>query len=250
MATLTHPTRASAGPAPGRGRAGLDLAAGLAPLLAVAVTTRAMFHLPASYLAETVGLYGVVAALVIWFVPAAPSRHGLGAANRVTLVRATLLLPVAALVLQPAILSDAGYWWIIGVSTIAMIVDGMDGWMARRTGTTDFGARFDMELDAFLMLALSVLVWLGEKVGPWVILIGALRYLFVAAGWLWPALAAELPPSLRRKTICVVQDVVLLVCLGPIIPSALASGAAAAALAGLVYSFCVDARWLMRRASA
>ena len=68
-----------------------------------------------------------------------------------------------------------------------------------------FRARLDMELDAFLLLALGVLVWLSGKVGAWVILIGALRYLFVAGGWVWPPLQATLPSSQRRKTICVIQ---------------------------------------------
>ena len=78
------------------------------------------------------------------------------------------------------------------------------------------------------------------------LLIGALRYLYVGASWWWRALRAELPPSGRRKTICVVQGIVLLVCLGPIIPRALSFPLAGAALILLVYSFAVDVIWLAR----
>ena len=39
----------------------------------------------------------------------------------------------------------------------ALALDGVDGQVARRTGTaSELGARFDMEVDAFLILVLSV----------------------------------------------------------------------------------------------
>ena len=213
----------------------------------MATATWWLLDLPTSYLVQVLALYALLAATILWSVPVDLPGQGLGAANRVTLGRATLLLPVTALVLQPSPPGDSGYWWVIVVTTGAMILDGVDGWVARRTGTsTAFGARFDMELDAFLLLALAVLVWLSGKVGPWVILIGAIRYLFVVGGWVWPFLQATLPPSRRRRTVCVVQGVVLLVCLGPIVSSALATGAAAGAFALLVYSFVADVQWLRR----
>jgi phosphatidylglycerophosphate synthase len=165
----------------------------------------------------------------------------------VTLLRATLVLPVVALTLRPGPFADGGYWWIIGISTLAMVLDGVDGVVARRTRTESaFGARFDMEVDALLLLALSWLVWQSGKAGPWVLLIGALRYMFVLAGQPWPALRRELPPSLRRKIVCVVQGVALLVCLGPIIPRVMATVVAGAALLLLVYSFAVDV-WILVR---
>jgi phosphatidylglycerophosphate synthase len=151
------------------------------------------------------------------------------------------------LTLQPGVLVlERAYWWIIALGTVAMVLDRTDGRVARRTGTTStFGARFDMELDAFLLLALSVLVWQSGKVGAWVILIGALRYLFVVGGLFWSVLAGELPSSERRKIVCAVEGVALLVCLGPIVPASLAGVVAAGALAALGYSFAVDVRWLL-----
>ena len=48
---------------------------------------------------------------------------------------------------------------LIGLTVPALILDAVDGWLARRTRTaTELGARFDMEVDAFLILALSVFV--------------------------------------------------------------------------------------------
>ena len=71
-------------------------------------------------------------------------------------------------------------------------------------------------------------------------------YGFVAGAWAIPALRRPLPESFRRKAVCVVQGVALLVALGPIIPSAISSFVCAVALAALTWSFAVDVRWLMR----
>ena len=228
---------------------GPDLAAGLPLLLAVALATSRLAGLPAAYLLQAAALYALLAALVVRHAPDALPGRGLGPANRITLGRAALALAIMPLALRPGPLGAPVYWWIIGVSTAAMVLDGFDGWAARRTGTaTPFGARFDVELDAALLMALSVLVWRSGAAGPWVLLIGGLRYLFVAAGRSWPALRGALPPRRRRKVIAVVQGVALLVALGPIIPPWLAAGGTAGALALLVWSFAVDVRWLLRHA--
>jgi len=239
--------RSSGGPTrhPTRHGAGTDLLAGLLPLAAVAGSAVWLLGLPRSYLVESATVYAALAAGILLLLPASQLRRGLGAANRVTLGRAALAVPVATLILHPAAHGTAAHWWIIGVSTMALVLDGVDGWVARRTGTaTPFGARLDMELDAALILALSVLVWQGGRAGAWVLLVGALRYLFVAAGVVWPFLRGELPPSRRRRVVCVVQGVVLLVALGPIIPSGMAAAVAALGLALLLYSFAADILWL------
>ena len=195
----------------------------------------------------TAGLYLGLAGLILRGLPDRLPGRGLGPPNRITLARAALVLPVAAFLVPAASLNTASLWWIVGASTLALTLDGLDGRVARKTGaSTSFGARFDMELDAFLLLVLSVLVWQSGQVGPWVILIGALRYLFVVAGQLWPVLRGDLPESFRRKTVCVVQGVALLVALGPIIPGWLAGLSAGVALFLLVYSFGVDTIWLVR----
>ncbi|MEX2047653.1 MAG: CDP-alcohol phosphatidyltransferase family protein [Chloroflexota bacterium] len=238
----------SGAPAPGGVRgASLDLAAGGGLALATVAGSSLLLGLPASYVLAGVALYAALAALVLRTLPAGAPGPGVGAANRVTLGRAALATPVFALSVWAAPLGARGAWLVIAVSTTVMLLDGLDGRVARRTGSASaFGARFDMELDAALLLALSVLVWRSEKVGAWVLLIGLMRYAFVAASWRWPALAAELPPSLRRKVVCVVQGVVLLVALGPIIPAGMAVAVTALGLASLAWSFAVDVRWALR----
>lgn len=235
-------TRRSTGPL----RALADLAFGLLPLAACAFTTSRLLDLSLQYFADVLGTYALMAALVVRGLPPDLPPPGLGAANQITLVRATLVMPMAGLTLQPAALTAETLWWIVAISIVAVALDGVDGMVARRRGQeTRFGARFDMELDAFLMLVLSVLVWRTGRVDAWVLSIGALRYLFVAAGRLCPLLTADLPASLRRKAICVVQGVALIVCLAPIVPPELAIRAAAGALALLVCSFAVDVVWLI-----
>jgi len=77
-----------------------------------------------------------------------------------------------------------------------------------------------------------------------VLAIGLLRYGFVLAGWLLPWLRHPLPPNRRRKQICALQGVTLLLCLLPPVGALVASGAAALALTVLVASFARDVRWL------
>jgi phosphatidylglycerophosphate synthase len=166
-------------------------------------------------------------------------------ANQITFARALLVAGLASLVSRPATPTLA--WSVVLIATVAALLDGVDGWVARRTGTVSaFGSRFDMETDAALILVLAILVWSYGKAGPWVLLSGLLRYLFVAAGWLWPWMRAPLASSVRGKVICVVQIAALIVAMVPTISPPASSLVAAGALLALSYSFVVDTlrlRW-------
>jgi phosphatidylglycerophosphate synthase len=164
-------------------------------------------------------------------------------ANLVTAGRALLVAVVA--VIGVAWPTPAGAWAVVAIGTVAAVLDLADGWLARRTGTASpFGARFDLETDAALVLVLSALVWRFGVTGPWVLASGLMRYAFVAAAAPLPWLARPLPPRRRRQAVCVVQIVALLVALGPIVPPVLAWLVAAAGLATLTWSFAVDVAWL------
>jgi len=168
-----------------------------------------------------------------------------GAANYVTMFRAMAMALVAALIGEPG--SARLIWFTIAIVTLVAVLDGADGWLARRSGMeSGFGARFDMETDAALILVLSVLVWRHDKAGGWVLMCGLMRYLFVGAGWLVPWLAAPLRPTRRAKTVAVVQYIGLGVALAPIIVPPFSTGVAAVTLAALGWSFAVDVMWLCR----
>jgi phosphatidylglycerophosphate synthase len=174
-----------------------------------------------------------------------PRRDKLGPANGVTALRAVLVALTAGLVAVPTM---AGVLWsAVGLATVAALLDGVDGWLARRTHTTSaFGARFDMETDAALILVLSVLVWQHDKAGAWVLLCGLMRYGFVTAGWVVPWLARPLRSTWRGKTVAVGQVVGLNVALAPIVPPPFSTIVAAVTLAALAWSFAVDVVWMAR----
>lgn len=169
-----------------------------------------------------------------------------GWANRVTLLRAVFVAFLAALVPFPQLLS--GFVWLYAVlSLLVLVLDGVDGGIARATrSTTAFGARFDMELDAFFILVLCGAVLALDKAGYWVLALGLMRYGFLLAGAIWPRLTRALPGSMRRKTVCVWQAATLLVALLPFVSRGFASWALALALVLLIYSFAADTAWLLR----
>ncbi len=200
-------------------------------------------HVLAGWLAYAL-LGGIVLALASLRLGRAP----FGLANQVTLLRSGLVCLVGGALLASGHAPSMS-WSLAGLIAAALGLDAVDGWLARRLRLVSaFGARFDVEVDALLLLILALLVWQAQQVAAWVLAIGLLRYGFVLAGQLLPWLNAPLPPSRRRKAICAQQGITLLVCLLPPATPALASGAAAVALATLVASFALDVSWLARRA--
>jgi phosphatidylglycerophosphate synthase len=172
-----------------------------------------------------------------------------GPANQVTMVRALLVASIAACIGEPALPALARA--AAGAAAIATVLDGVDGWLARRTQmASPFGARFDMEIDALLIQVLAILAWQYDKAGAWVLASGLMRYVFVAAGWLWTWIRQPLFPSVRRKAICVVQIAGLTLAMLPEIPRPYSAQLAAISLAALAYSFLVDTWWLWRTRAA
>ena len=135
---------------------------------------------------------------------------------------------------------------LVTLAAVALALDVVDGWVARRTGTeTAFGARFDGEVDAFLILALSVYV--APIYGAWVLAIGAARYLFLAGEWLLPWMRAPLPPRRWRRVVAATQGIVLTVAAAGVLPRALTQALLVAALALLAASMGECVWWLWRR---
>ena len=127
-------------------------------------------------------------------------------------------------------------------------VRSRSGPLARRSGLAGpWGARFDMEVDSIFALLLAGVVWRSGAAGSWVLLLGSLRYVFVAASWALPWLDRPLPQRFRRKLVCVVQIGTLVALIAPIVQPPYSWIAAAVALALLAWSFAVDVIWLARR---
>jgi phosphatidylglycerophosphate synthase len=215
---------------------------------AIAALCAQRLGLGASYLPKALSVYSVGALLVLIGLPKHHPFGAFGAANQVTLVRGALVALLAGLIGAPPDTALAA--WVTAVATTTAVLDGVDGWLARRTRLASaFGARFDMETDALLIMVLAVLAWQFGKAGVWVLGSGLLRYAFVAAGAVLPALRHPLPPSQRRKTLAVAQVVALIVTVAPFVPTSVSGVVAAVALGALLLSFLVDVAWLFHNAA-
>lgn len=158
-------------------------------------------------------------------------------ADRVTLVRAGFACVLAGATTLALLGTVAERSWVfVALAVPTLLLDGVDGWVARRTDTaSEAGARFDMELDAGVLVILSIAVALS--LGPWVLLIGAFRYLYAVACWISPNLATPLPRSQFRRVVAGIQGAVLTIALAPVVPRGLATALVTIALALLVASF-------------
>jgi phosphatidylglycerophosphate synthase len=169
----------------------------------------------------------------------------LGPASWVTLARATLAVGVAALAVD-SLFREAPAAVLVALAGAALALDLVDGPVARRTGTVSaLGARFDGEVDAFLILALSV--YAAPVFGAWVLAIGLARYAFLAGERLLPWMRAPLPARRWRRVVAGLQGVVLTIAAAGVLPRGLAQAVLVAAFASLMVSMGQCAWWLWRR---
>ncbi|MGO4599934.1 CDP-alcohol phosphatidyltransferase family protein [Terrabacter sp. 2RAF25] len=207
--------------------------------------------------AADLGPRGWVAGLASGVVLATALAHGLVRlarrsllpADRVTLTRAVLACGVAALVADPDA-SPVAVDLLVALSAVALVLDAVDGWVARRTGTASpMGARFDMETDAFLILVLSVQV--ARDLGWWVLGIGAARYVLLAVGaagrWA-PWLRGQVPARRWRKVVAAYQGIALTVAAAQALAPPLVTAVVAAGLGLLLVSFGTEVAALRRQA--
>lgn len=220
---------------------------GLAAVLALASTARASLPLGDHYALKAGALLAAMMTLSIGFLQQHHPFARFGAANQITTARAMVVALIAGLIGEPRLPGVAA--GAVAASLLVTALDGLDGWLARRHRiASDFGARFDMEIDALLVLALAILAWRYGKAGAWVVCSGLLRYALVAASAIAPWLRAPLPPSRRRQAICVIQIAALTLALLPAIHPPLSALLAGAGLVTLGGSFLIDTRWLWRHA--
>lgn len=172
----------------------------------------------------------------------------LAPADWVTTARLVLAGVVAVLVSEAVAGSTAGTTTtgaLVALASTALALDAVDGWVARRTGTASArGARYDMEVDAFLVLVLSA--YAAVTTAWWAVLIGLARYLLLAAGWRWPWLRAETPPRYWAKVVAAVQGVVLVTVAAGVLPQHASRWLLLGALVLLTESFAHQVRTLRR----
>ncbi|MEM1190125.1 MAG: CDP-alcohol phosphatidyltransferase family protein [Pseudomonadota bacterium] len=219
--------------------AALALAAG-APVIAYLLVGGQLIALSVATL-----VYLLAAALAGLLMARCPALGQVGMCNIVTLTRLVLTSALAAPLVTPGTAMG-----IVTVASLALILDGIDGWLARRHGhESAFGARFDMEVDAALGLVLALNAWAAGTVGPVVLLLGVPRYLFGVAGSVWPMLGRPLPERFGRKVVCVLQIVALIALQLPWLAGPTATAVVLAALLALAWSFGRDVLWLWKASS-
>ena len=220
----------------------------LVAVVALAVVGRTALPLGGAYPIKAAALFAAIMLLALGHIDAHHPFPRFGAANQVTTIRLALAVLVASLIGEPGVPAVASAAAL--AAFVITILDGVDGWLSRRAqAVSAFGARFDMETDALLIQVLAILAWQYGKAGPWVLVSGLLRYVFVAAGWLWDWMRRPLFPSQRRKVVCVVQVIGLILTIVPAVPPPESAMLAAISLAVLCYSFLVDTVWLWRHAA-
>ncbi len=176
-------TRPDSGSLPQQGTqvaTGVAIALAITATLAIAFVDTRIAAGDLSVVARALAYATIGGWLLAWLAVKHDAAPMFGAANAVTLARGVLALDLLALLGSPP--SAVLAWLIVVLALVALVLDGVDGRVARRRGETSaFGARFDMETDALLILVLAALAWSQGKAGAWILLAGALRYLFVAA---------------------------------------------------------------------
>ncbi|MFB7892602.1 CDP-alcohol phosphatidyltransferase family protein [Microbacterium sp. NPDC056044] len=215
------------------------VAGGVAGLVAIGTAT------PLTAAAWTAGVgYLVVSTALLLRAIARGRVERFGPANAVTATRSMLVGLVTALV-AASFAHTVPTALLVTLAAVALALDGVDGYVARRTHSeSELGARFDMEVDAFLLLVLCVCD--VRFVGWWVLTIGLLRYAFVVAGWMLPWMRQTLPPRYWRKVVTAACGVALAVVASQLLPPAGNVLVAAAALALVLESFARDVTWLVR----
>ena len=194
-------------------------------------------------------LVGIGYAVGLWILLAGAARRAcsttLGPADLVTLARAVLVGGVAGLVADRFADGVTPVATLVVLASVALALDGVDGQVARRTGTVSaLGARFDMEVDAFLVLVLSIHV--AVVLTPWALVVGGMRYAFVAASWVLPWLCGPLPTRFSAKVVAAAAGIVLVVAAAGVLPAAVATGLVIGLMVMVTRSFGQSVAWLWR----
>jgi hypothetical protein len=177
------------------------VAGGVVACAGVAITAtllRRSLPLGELYAAKSTAVLAVVTITAVTLVRAHHPFTRFGAANHMTLIRAGLVALVAGLIGEPAVAPLAAV--AVSVAAAVELLDGVDGWLARRDGlASGFGARFDMEIDALLIRPgdPGVAAWKGRGLGP---AFGAVALRVRRRGMGGSLIARPLPPPRRRQS--------------------------------------------------
>jgi phosphatidylglycerophosphate synthase len=175
-------------------------------------------------------------------------RSGISIPNIISLLRLVLVLLAVLLLLTG---EEPGYPVFV-VLAAAGLSDLFDGIAARRLGGTGFGAKLDMELDAFFIYMLAVYAHVFYAREGWVLVAGLLRYGYVFVLLLLPE-PDEFPRivQLLSKGGCALAAIALIVVTAPLTGNQVRTMLSLFAVIVLCVSFFLDfvLRLVLRRDS-
>lgn len=171
--------------------------------------------------------------LILVARPRWTAAGGFGPANAITAFR------LGGVLCLPLFFVTFNLMSVTAIGFVLLVADALDGWLARRRNqSSEFGEYFDKETDAFFLLILCMLAALTQRLWPWILTLGLLRYIFVVIIHLFrPHLLKERRTS-RART---VYGLVMVAMLASFLPyPVLYKPLAMMASVGLVLSFMVD----------
>ena len=161
-------------------------------------------------------------------------------ADTVTLVRALLC---AALFATHA-LDPRPTWGRVVLAILIIVLDGVNGALARRDGPTERGAVFDMESDAFFITTMCGVAHVFLGVNALVLVIAAMRPIYVVTLALLRLFARPPSPNhagtLRGRLVHVALVVALIADLSPLLSGGAKDVVTVAAAALILYSYGAD----------
>jgi phosphatidylglycerophosphate synthase len=157
--------------------------------------------------------------------------------NSISLLRLVLTL----LAVPIFVIGNGGGFPAFIVLAIAGLSDLFDGLAARRMGSTRFGAKLDMELDAFFIFMLAAFAHVFLEQGGWVLVAGFLRYGYVFALFLLPD-PGDFPRTLQllSKVGCALAAVALIAVTAPVLGNPARLILCLFSVTVLCVSFCLD----------
>ncbi len=171
--------------------------------------------------------------LILTSRPCWTERGAFGSANGVTAIR------LAGVLALPLLCTTIDLRFVTGIGLVLLVTDGLDGWLARRYNqASEFGAYFDKETDAFFLLVLCILAVLNQRLWPWVLISGLLRYLFVVVIHLFRPNVLKEHKSPRAR---IVYVLIMVAMLGSFLPyPKFYKPLAVIGTLGLIGSFMID----------
>ncbi len=181
------------------------------------------------------------------------NMHKFTRASHITLIRIILSIVMMSLAsnsfFDTSVYGESYFLNIfILLAFIALILDGVDGFIARKYKESDsFGISFDQEADNLMLLILSLSVYLNKNIGIIIFLIPMYRYIFISSMYRFLWLKRELPKSFIRKFVCIFTSILLIMSHISYLDEYIMINIVFFALFIITFSFAKDIIWLYRK---